>query len=343
MREAMTEIVGNRTLCERLAQDIEQGSLSHAYIIEGSDGSGRKTLALTVAASLACENRHSSLHPIPCMKCNSCRRIFERKTPDVIFVKDESRATVGVDVIRSICETVRIVPNDFDDKFYIIENADKMTPEAQNAFLLTLEEPPAFVHFFLICNSADYFLDTVRSRSITLRMQRLTDAQIKDFICANDTRASQMNLSSPSELAEIIKASHGGIGQALAFLDRDTWQPIHERRELIRSFLQKAVSSASAPETVSLLLKFSSKRDMLCEELSLLATATRDLIAVKNADSPRLEFYCDANEAIELSDKTSLSYLYKLYESIDTAICESEKNANVRLMMIKLAMNASLL
>ena len=64
MRKAMTEIVGNRTLCERLAQDIEQGSLSHAYIIEGSDGSGRKTLALTVAAALACENKHSSLHPI---------------------------------------------------------------------------------------------------------------------------------------------------------------------------------------------------------------------------------------------------------------------------------------
>lgn len=343
MRKAMTEIIGNKALCERLTRDIEEGSLSHAYIIEGANGSGRKTLALTVAAALACENKGNAEHPLPCLRCNACRRIFERKTPDVIFIRDETKATVGVELARSICETVRIIPNDFEDKFYIVENADKMTPEAQNALLLTLEEPPSFAHFFLICNSADYFLETIRSRTITLRMQRLTDSQIRDFICSRDTRAAQMNLTSPSELTEIIKSSQGGIGQALAFLDRDEWQPIKERRELIRAFIEKAISSASTGEIVPLLLKFSSKRDTLNEELSLLAAALRDLIALKNADSPPLEFYCDVNEAIELSDKATLPYLYKFYESIDTAIKESEKNANIRLMTVKLALNADLL
>ena len=343
MKQAMTEIAGNRKLCSRLASDISSGSLSHAYIIEGANGSGRKTIALNVAAATACENLKDPSSPIPCLCCSSCKKILAGKSTDVIFVKDESKATVGVDIARFIREDVHIVPNDIEDKFYIIENADKMTDQAQNALLLTLEEPPSFVHFFLICNSADSLLETIRSRAIKLRTQKLSQKEISDYICSHDTRAAQMKLSSPNDFSELLMASRGGIGKALEYLDPKIWKPIADRREFIRSLITESLTRRSAEILIPMLLKFSSKRDVLAEELLLFSLAVRDLIVSKKSDTPSLEFYCNANEAIELSDKVSLSFLYNIYKSIDTAIDENRRNANVRVMIMKLAISSGIL
>lgn len=343
MIQAMTEIAGNRTLCGRFIEDILSDSLSHAYIIEGADGSGRKTIALNVAAATACERRSENSPRIPCLCCDSCKKILGKKSTDVIFVKDETKATVGVDIARFLKEDVRVIPNDIENKFYIIENADKMTPQAQNALLLTLEEPPSFVHFFLICNSADSFLETIRSRAITLRTQKLSDKEVADHICSHDTRAAQMKLSFPKEFAELVKASGGGIGKALEYLEPKAWKSIKDRRELIRSFVFEALTRRSAEVLIPMLSKFSSKRDILAEELLILSLAVRDLIVLKKSDSSPLEFYCDANEAIELSDKVSLSFLYTLYKNIDIACEENRRNANVRVMMMKLAVNSKII
>ena len=343
MKQVMTEIAGNRELCRRLASDISSGSLSHAYILEGATGSGRKTIALNIAAATACENRSDSTSPIPCLHCNSCKKILGKKSTDVIFVKDESKATVGVDIARFLKEDVRVIPNDIDDKFYIIENADKMTTQAQNALLLTLEEPPSFVHFFLICNSDDSLLETIRSRAITLRTQRLSDKQIEEYICSHDTRAAQMKLSSPKEFYELIKASRGGIGKALEYLEPKAWKGARDQREFIRSLLQEILARRSPTALIQMLNKFSSKREILAEELTLFSLAVRDLIVLKKSDSSSLEFYCDANEAIELSDRVSLSFLYTLYQNIDNTIEENRRNANVRVMIMKLAVNSGII
>ncbi len=343
MREAMTEIAGNRELCERLTADILSGSLSHAYIIEGSNGSGRKTIALNVAAATACERRSDTSARIPCLCCNSCKKILGKKSTDVIFVKDESKSSVGVDIARFLKEDVRIVPNDIDDKFYIIENADKMTTQAQNALLLTLEEPPSFVHFFLICNSDDSLLETIRSRAITLRTQRISDKEISNYICSHDTRAAQMKLTSSKEFAELIKASRGGIGKAIEYLDPKIWKDVKVQRDFIRSLIFEILTRRSAENLLPMLSKFSSKRDILADELEIFSLAVRDLIVLKKSDSPSLEFYCDANEAIELSDRVSLSFLYELYRNIDIACEENRRNANVKIMIMKLAVNSGII
>ena len=343
MKRAMTEIAGNRELCKRLAADIASGALSHAYILEGATGSGRKTIALNVAAATACENRFENSHPLPCLCCTSCKKILGKKSTDVIFIKDESKSTVGVDIARFLKEDVRIVPNDIDDKFYIIENADKMTTQAQNALLLTLEEPPSFVHFFLICNSDDSLLETIRSRAITLRTQRISDKEISDYICSHDTRAAQMKLTSSKEFAELIKASRGGIGKAIEYLDPKIWKDVKAQRDFIRSLIFEILTRRSAENLLPMLSKFSSKRDILADELEIFSLAVRDLIVLKKSDSPSLEFYCDANEAIELSDRVSLSFLYELYRNIDIACEENRRNANVKIMIMKLAVNSGII
>ena len=343
MKQSMKSIIGNEVLCERLINDVINGSLSHAYIIEGSNGSGRKSIALNVAAASACEEKQKSGAPLPCGSCPSCKKILAKKSTDVIFISNEEKATIGVDIARFLREDVRIIPNDIEDKFYIIDNADKLTDQAQNALLLTLEEPPSFVHFFLICNKAESLMETVRSRAITLHTERLSEDQIADYICSHDTRAAQLKLSSSEEFKELIKASDSSIGQALELLDPSIWKPIRERRENIRALIDAAFSRKSAKTIIPLLMKFSSKRDILIEKLNLLALAVRDLILIKKSDNASLEFYCDVNEAIELSDRVTLAFIYNFYKNIETAIEETSRNANVNLLLSKMMINSELL
>ena len=343
IRQYMSSIIGNDELKNRLCRDISSNSLSHAYILEGETGSGRRTIALLCAAASACQNKHNADFSLPCMECISCKKILERKSPDVTFVGCEGKATIGVDTTRFLKEDVHIIPNDLEQKFYIIEDADKMTPQAQNALLLTLEEPPSFVHFFLIANNATSLLETIRSRAPTLRTELITDAQIDEYISSNDRRAAQMKLSSPKEYKELIKASDKSIGKALLLLEPKTWNSVYEVRSFVKTFVGAAVNRRGAKEILPLLTTLSSKRDILAERLQLILSAVRDLILIKKSDYASLCFYADTDEAIELCDKVSISFLFSLEEAITTALAENQRNATVKLITTKMAISASLI
>ena len=340
---AMSEIVGNDDLKIRLCRDIESNSLHHAYIVEGPTGSGRHTIALMVAAALSCENKNDRSKHLPCLTCPSCKKILELKSPDVIFKGTEGKATIGVDIARFLKEDVHVVPNDLEHKIYVIEEADKMTPQAQNALLLTLEEPPSFVHFFLLCNNASAFLETIRSRAPIIRTERLTDRQVDEYISSHNRRAAQMKLSDKDEYDELIKVSGGGIGRALELLDRRAWKPIKDQRNLVDSFVCAAINRGAKKEILPFVGAFSSKRDVLADQLLLLSSAVRDLILLKKSDEANLSFYCNIDKAIELSDKVSLTFLFNLQASISNAIDENKRNANVKLMLTKMLLTADLI
>lgn len=342
-KKAMSEIIGNIALKQRLCNDILSDSLSHAYIIEGPNGSGRHTIAYMAAAATACENKNDPYKPLPCLECPSCRKILDKKSPDVIVIGTDGKSSIGVDIARFIKEDVHTLPNDLEHKFYIIEDADKMTPQAQNALLLTLEEPPYFVHFFLLCNDSVSFLETIRSRAPTLRTEPVTEQQIDEYISANDRRAAQLKLSDRKEYFELIKTASGGIGRALELLDTKAWTPIKEQRAFISELVLAAVNKRGAKVLIPLMANFSSKRDILSEQFSLLLTALRDLILLKKSDSPTLCFYCDRDEAIEICDKVPLSFLFNFQSAVITAIDENKRNANVKVMLMKMFLNAGLI
>ena len=337
MKASMPEIIGNIALRQRLCKDILSDSLSHAYIIEGRNGSGRHTVALSASAALACQKKQDASAPLPCLDCPSCRKIIERKSPDVIFVGTDGKASMGVDTARFLREDVRVLPNDLEDKIYIIEDADKMTVQAQNALLLTLEEPPSFAHFFLICNNAESLLETIRSRAPILRTEPVDDYALDEYITKHDKRAAQMKLSNPKEYAELVRSASGGIGKALLLLEPKAWKPIAEQRALARDLVNAVVRQEGARTILPLLSKFSNKRDILNEQLSALSEALRDLILLKKSDDAILTFYCDRDEAIELSDSISLTFLYSFCQAVGEAIEENKRNANLRLSLLKMA------
>ncbi len=338
----MTRIVGNCALRTQLGTNILAGKLPHAVIIEGPRGTGKHTIAMNIAASLACSHG-KEVGSLPCYDCPECRKIFAHHSPDIITVGCEGKATFGVESVRHLKIDVHIVPNDLDFKLYIIEDADKMTIQAQNAFLLTLEEPPPFVHFVLLCENSNLLLDTIKSRAPILRTERISTEEIDSFLCENDRRAAQMKLTSPAEYAELLMASNHGIGTALEYLDPKAFLPIKEMRAAAYDFCDIATSDAGAGNAVQLIRKCSQKRDALSEQLNLFARAVGDLIMLKKAENAPLEFFSDKEKCFEMCDRVSIKALYDLNLAILTAIESIQRNANVRLTLIKLLSDANII
>lgn len=342
MKDCFNTVVGNKALCRRLADDIISSRLPHALILEGPHGTGKHTIARLTAAALICEKKETGA-PLPCLSCLSCRKAIEHKSPDIIVVGRDDKATIGVDAVRFIKEDVSIVPNDSDRKIYIIEDADKLTIQAQNALLLTLEEPPSYVHFFLLCENSGLLLETIRSRAPVLRTELLSKEDIDKYISTTDRRAAQMKLSDPHTYGELIMASGYGIGRALEFLDPKVFSPIIQMRSLADDFIAATIRPKDVTEALMLLSRFSNKRDQLSLQLSTVIDALRDLMVIKKSDAAPLCFYADRERAIELSDEASAVFLFKLYESLCEAQDEISQNANVKLCLMKLASKTGIL
>ena len=317
---------------------MQTGSLSHAYIIEGRRGCGKHLTARSIAAAVNCTGDAESL---PCGKCEACRKILAGLSPDVITVTRESgKATLGVDVVRALRADTATVPGELDRKVYIVEEADLMTEAAQNALLLTLEEPPAFVMFLLLCENARTLLETIRSRAPTIRVEPLGRALLDAYLCESDPRARLTKNNLPDEYEAILTAADGSVGEALRLLDPKERKAFLSERASVRSIVD-ALADRSASDTLTALLPQPPlKRPEAIALFSLLLTALRDLIAVSRAEDPHLCFFTDAEEAADLASRFSLSSLASLFEDTDRAIDALSRNASVPLTLVNFSVAA---
>jgi DNA polymerase-3 subunit delta' len=332
-------LLGNMSLRRRLSKDIEEKRLSHAYILEGPRGSGKHTVALLSAAALSCTEQTQ----LPCGHCKSCEKILSGNSPDIITVGLEGeKVTIGVESIRLLKNDMYTAPNELGVKVYIIEDADKMTVQAQNAFLLSLEEPPEYVLFFLLCESSADLLETVRSRAPTLRTERLDRSMVEAHLLENEKRARTLRDESPDEWREILAISSGCIGYALELLDSKKRKSVLEGRKNAERLISLLRSSdmAAAFETISAL---GTKRAEVLTSLSSLQQALRDLIVLKKCDSAPLCFFADPEKAAEQATYFTAPALFSLYDACVSAIDELERNANVRLCLMNMMQSAGLI
>lgn len=346
-------ILGNDALKARLGKDVAENHLSHAYIIEGAKGSGRHTVALSVTAAIECEIRERTAQPdlfgdltkraVPCGECLSCRKILSGKSPDVrIIGLEDDRVTIGVETVRTLKEDMYTAPNDLSVKVYIIENADLMTEQAQNAFLLSLEEPPEYVLFFLLCEGSVSLLETIRSRAPTLRTTRLDVSQIESYLLSNDPRAAKLRENSAEDWNTLLFVSDGRIGYALELLDAKARSNLFESRKDVKKLISLLLSSNRAA-ALGAIPDFGKKRQDVRSKLSLLQHALRDLLLLKKSENAPLCFYEDAEEALELSTRFTSHALLSLYDAASRAKDDLEENSNVRLTLTYMMQRAGLI
>lgn len=166
-----------RALCE----SVKNVSVTHAYIFEGAKGLGKRDGAYYFASALLCDDKNG----IPCGKCESCIQAEAKTNPDIKSYSLKSltdKKSIGVGEIREVISDAYIRPFRAKYKVYIIEDADALTTEAQNAMLKILEEPPEYVVFIMCVTSAARMLPTVLSRSRVIRFFAASDAEVRQYI-----------------------------------------------------------------------------------------------------------------------------------------------------------------
>ena len=339
-RIVFPQLIGNSRIKNILGGDIARGTMGHAYILDGPAGSGKHTAALSIASALACEHRKDGKHPLPCGKCLACRKIAEGVSPDVTFIRRaDDRATLGVSIIRDLREDLFIAPNENEKKVYVIEEADRMTDEAQNALLLSLESPPPYVVFLLLTQNVDSLLETIRSRAPVLRLQTFGADEIHDFL-VKDPRFAAATRTDKEYFARAIAAADGAIGRAVQLLDRKS----EEGAEYLsaREDACRTVSLLFFPDyhdAVDLLASLPKAREDVLSLMRLVLMALRDLAAVKKNASVSLMLYVSPEECRNISDKVSISRISAAYDEVFLALSDIQSNASVRTVFSSLLLN----
>ncbi len=154
-------ITVNREKANENEYAVKTGRLSHALILDGGDEKIRALAAREIAKAIVCKGENK-----PCGICPSCKKAESGNHPDIHFLKkQESSSLIKVDEVRSLREKARLLPNDSDKSVFIIEEAQLMGVQAQNALLKIFEEPAAHVCFILTCDSKSSLLETIISRA----------------------------------------------------------------------------------------------------------------------------------------------------------------------------------
>lgn len=202
---------GINELKRTLSTSLKEGILSHAVLIEGEKGTGRKELAIWLAKAILCKNGS-----VPCDACSACKKIKSGNHPDVeIYGESGAARSFHIESIREIKNTLWLAPNESEQKIYILLNIENMTAEAQNALLKSLEEPPAHARFILTCDNRRSLLDTIISRSTVYTLEPPTREE-----CASALREKFQDFSEKE--AEIFAIAYGGnLGAAVSAAEEE--------------------------------------------------------------------------------------------------------------------------
>ena len=263
---AFEDFRGQSAHLAQMEADFAQGKNVHAYLMTGPKGTGKKSVARLCAMAALCRGEHK-----PCGVCGPCRRVLAGTHPDIHeIVPEKGKQTISVDVIREVIEEAGVKSFEGGAKVLICPQAEKMTPQAQNCLLKTLEEPPEKTVFFLITEQSGAMLPTIVSRCRKVAFHPLDVESAKARLIA-------LGLT-PEDAAIRARMSEGCVGQALLITE--------ESLNLRRQVTEDVFSVHSAADVMPVLNSYKDDKDKQKQVLDVLEGAVRDIMLAQSGKTP---------------------------------------------------------
>ena len=319
------DIIGQEQIREHLQKAVSTGKVSHAYIISGEKSSGKEFIARVFAMALQCEKEGAE----PCHECRSCKQALSNNHPDIIHVTHEKPNTISVDDIRAqVNNDVAIKPYSSAYKVYIINEAEKMTTQAQNAILKTLEEPPAYAVILLLVTNVNSLLPTILSRCVTLNMRPVANDLVKKYLMEQ--------LQIPDYKAEVCVAfARGNIGKAKALASSEDFENV--KAEALS--LLKYIRDMELNEIIAAIKKITEYKLEINDYLDICAIWYRDVLLFKATnDVNHLVFREEIQTLRKVAQYSSYEGIEKIIEALDKAKKRLNANVNFELTMELLMM-----
>lgn len=319
------DIIGHEQIIEHFRSALKNHQVSHAYILNGENGSGKNMLAKAFAKALVCEAGYGD----SCNMCRACHQFDSGNHPDVKWITHEKANSIGVDEVREqINNDIVIKPYSSKYKIYIVPDADMMSVQAQNALLKTIEEPPAYAVILLLTTNADAFLQTIRSRCVMLDIKPVSDEKIREFLM----KKRQV----PDYKAEVCAAfARGNVGRAVALASSERF---NELKDVTVSLLRR-LGDIRRYDILQEIKPLNDFKDDIREFFDLVLFWYRDVLLYKAAGSEeQLIFREQALEIRRQAEKSTYHGLQQILEAIETADRRIRANVNFDLTMELLAM-----
>ena len=313
------DVVGHKDIINYIRNAVTENKVSHAYILNGERGSGKKMLANLFATTLLCEEQG----PDPCNACHSCHQAESGNHPDIIRVTHEKPNTISVDDIRrQVNEDIQIKPYQGPYKIYIIAEADLMTVQAQNALLKTIEEPPAYAVIFLLTENAEALLPTITSRCVMLKLRNIKDTLIRKYLMET--------MHVPDYKADMCTAfAQGNMGRAIMLASSDHFNEIRE--EAVQ--LLKYINEMDISEVTKAIKKIGSNKLEINDYLDIIMIWYRDVLLYKaTKDMDKVVFKDQISYIQERAKKSSYEGIELILESLEKAKTRLKANVNFDLV-----------
>lgn len=319
------EVIGHKAIVQNLINTVSSGKISHAYIFDGADGIGKEKTAKIFAEAILCENFKDEL----CGECRCCHLTFNNSHPDLkvldltIGEDGKQKASISVEAIRELKKDIYLKPFFSKRKIYILENAEKMTVEAQNAMLKIFEEPPSYVTIILICNGLTKILSTIKSRAVTYKFPNLKPKELENYLNTYYNDIENKNI--------YANISDGSIGKMISLIsDEDS---LNYRKEILTAFL-KIVKRSVAVSINDMFDIFMKNKDDRFGILNLISVFVFDMAYIKTKNKDRVVNIDYIKDIEAVIGNVSLTNVYNMEKILADASEKISKNANYKLAVI---------
>jgi len=315
-----SDIIGQKMIKEHLQNAIKTGNVSHAYIINGERYSGKEYIAKVFAMALQCEKGEVD----PCNECHACKQALSNNQPDIIHLTHEKPNVIAVDDIREqINKDIIIKPYACEKKIYIINEAEKMNNQAQNALLKTLEEPPEYAVILILTSNLEALLPTILSRCVVLNMKPVEDKLVKEFL--------MKEVKVPDYKAEVCAAfARGNIGKAKILASSEEFDKI--KTDAIA--LLKHIDEMETNEISQAIKQMNECKLEINDFLDILAIWYRDALMFKaTADVNNLIFRDEMKFIKQTASRSTYEGLEIILKALDRAKARLSANVSFDLTM----------